>query len=409
MLLRRHTYGAVRFARVAIAGAGLLVCLLFVLQTTASAGDGGKKYYGFSAEMLPGGSDAEKSGTMPAEDLEEQQARKQELLKQMGYKEDIIKLQASGASREESPLKKPRSAARPVFAETPRVEISATPPEIENVPDYNEVIKEAVYRVGDIEFSAVEADDEALMHIPVGTTLMVQKGVAAARRAYSWIDGKVSEARKEASHKEIKIEIEDMPEEVRSSLQPLLEVQGVSVKVPGADYAVAKTSEKAPDMKYDVKEEMFTIEKISLEKTAKGELVVQVPPEVIRNFDEKKLCLSDEKDVQGKTVAIKLEEGDIKTLAKVLAAWARYSPSGFHFDADAEEKVAKAVIRIVGVGVEDAFVRLEEDEISSRALEDEISMIIGNDTEARDRIMKFIYPKASGNNLNVPYGKRRNN
>jgi hypothetical protein len=387
---RRRAYGTVLFAGRAIAGAGLTVCLLFVFQAVASAGEsGGRKYYGFSEEIMPGGVDS-KGATMPAEDLKEKQSRKQELLRQMGYKEDIMKLQVSAPPREETPLKRPESAAQPEVSETPLVNIAVRVPEIQGAPDYNDVIKKAVYRAEDIEFSAAKTADETLVHVPVGTTIMAKQWVDAARKIYGWINGKVSDAQKEAGHKKIKIEIEEMPEAVRSSLGPLLEVQGVSVKVPGADYALASVSENARNVRYDLKEDVFTIDKIALEKTKKGELVVKVPSDVVRDFDKKKLCLSEEKDPGGKTVAMKLAEGDVKVLANVLAAWAKYSPSGFHLDAAAEEKVAKAVIRLIGVGMQDAVVRLEEEEIYSKALESEIDAIVGADSEAKSRIMEYI-------------------
>jgi hypothetical protein len=181
-----------------------------------------------------------------------------------------------------------------------------------------------------------------------------------------------------------------MPDNMRRSLEPLMEIEGVSVRVPGLDYAVAKLSEKAPDMQYNVKEEIFTVSRISLERTEKGSLSVKVPHNVVRDLEKRELCLSEEKNPEGKTVAMSLEEGDVRTLAKVLAAWARYSPSGFDFDAVAEEKVAKAIIRIAGIGADPAIVRVEPDDIYSSELMREIDLIVGADSGARERITDFM-------------------
>ncbi|MDP8299301.1 MAG: hypothetical protein P9L88_05305 [Candidatus Tantalella remota] len=225
---------------------------------------------------------------------------------------------------------------------------------------------------------------------PLGSALLVKNAANVSGKVYSWLDTKVSSIKKRSGDRITQINPENVPENVRGSLDQLFEVEGVSLSIPGVDYVVPGIEDLAAQEQTVIEENLFTIDRISLEKTACGKFVSRVPPDVVNDLDRKLLCFSSSPDAFGKTVAVKLEEGCVATLAKVLVKWASYSRMGFDFDKETEEKVVKAVIRAVGVGVEDAFVMLEESEMSSGELEAEIKKIIGNDQDAMSRIYGFI-------------------
>ena len=375
------------------------VCLAVVLSASSLsfAENGSKqKVFGFSEEILPINVEEEAPSGISSESFQERAAAKKAMINQKAGKEELMvqlkrKVSAPGKPETVAPAtEKVEAVSEKPIEDMPMVEhaqvyvVRPEPIEIET----------AEPSLGEMEETEdVSNPKPVVTTIPLGSVLLVKNGSSIGVKMYEWIDEQVGGLRKDMAGNTINIEVGELPEELKVSVESLLEVEGVGVEVPGTDYAVAAGSDKAPVMNYDVKDEIFTIDKITLEKKKTGELLVHVPKGAKKDFGEKVLCLSLAKDETGKTVKEKLSEGDIKMLAMVLAEWARYSGSEFKFSKDTDEAVAKAVIRIIGVGVEDSFVRLEDSQLSSKALEDEIKAIVGDDTEAWDSIMEFIYPK----------------
>jgi len=286
------------------------------------------------------------------------------------------------------PLKKEEvSAAKkvakePVKAEKPHVEAKGPPPE--------EIIKKAA---DSLPAKAVE------ITVPVGFMVMVRDGADNGMRVLDWLGKRMDMVKDEVSRKEIRIEMKDVAEQFQVPLEQLLEVKGVAVHVPGTDYAIAKTSTAAPSRDYGVAEELFTVDGITLEKTAEDKFEIHVPADAKKDLKNRVLCLTGKKGADGKTITQKLEEGEVRALAMVLAEWARYSACGFSFDEDTEEKVVSAVIRVVGVGIRSRPVGvidevLEDEQPMAVMLETEIRKIIGEDQQAWDKIMGFMYPRS---------------
>lgn len=397
------------------------VCLLVVLSleciTSAQSGKK-KKVFGFSEEILPINIEEEEPTGISAEDFEARAQAKKEMLQQKTDKEDLmVQLKQKPKKVEgEVPLKRkegagsPQEEAAPTEEAAPKIEAPKAPE-----PDLVEPAEPKVVEVEVVEPELAEVEEaeiqEALtpanIAVPLGSVLLVKTGADSGVKIYEWVGKRMGGVRKDIASETLRIEVDELPEELKASIEPLLEVEGVGIEVPGTDYAVAKGSEVAPIMKYDVNDKLFTIDEITLEKKRTGEIVVHVPRGAKKDFSEKVLCLNKTKDDMGRTIRGRLESGDVEILAMVLSEWARYKRAGFKFDSESEGIVAKAVIRIVGVGVGDAVVRLETSEMSSKALEDEISRIVGDDKEAWDSIMEFIYPRAPENGFRGPYRGRR--
>ena len=315
-------------------------------------------------------------GVAPDE-FESREARKVDLVDQKISKEKII----AGA---------PDVAQRSALAAPPFTDISLMGRERHVLPDelyHDETILE---NAASPSPKGVEAEGAVIM--PLGEVRVIKNAAFAAQKAYFFLNEKVSAFRKPSEEKVTRIDPEKLPEEVKTSLERLSEVEGVSVSIPGADLVASLDTGDKVAPKYSVGEDIFTIDGISLEKTAKGDFVSRVPGEAARDFDNKKLCFSSSRDAYGKTVAMKIESGCAETMAKVLAKWAKYSRLGFEFDKKTEEKVVKGIIKIMGVGVDDAFVRLEERQVSAGVLEEEIRKIVGDDNDAMMRIAAFIRP-----------------
>ncbi|NQT32515.1 MAG: hypothetical protein HQ594_02445 [Candidatus Omnitrophica bacterium] len=197
----------------------------------------------------------------------------------------------------------------------------------------------------------------------------------------------------EIGGKVMDIKADEMPESLQPALKQLLEVEGVEVMVPGAEFAVAKSFGEVPGMKYDVKEEVFSIDKIILKKAENGNFTIHIPSDVRKDFEDKNLSLSSKKGKNGKTVEQNLIEGDVETLAMVLAERARYDACGFEFDDSTASRVAKAIIKVVGIRTKSPLVRLDSGEIAEVSLESEIIKIVGDDAEALEEILRSVYPQ----------------
>ena len=228
--------------------------------------------------------------------------------------------------------------------------------------------------------------------VPLGFVRVIETAAGMANDGYDLMAGKMSLVKEAARGRDIEIEIDEMPEELKPSLEKLMDVVDVEVKVPGVDFAIAERSKGAPTQKYDVKEEIFTINKITLEKTPRGALVVRVPSGAKKDLDEKVLCLSKEKNEKGLCIEERIKQGEVEAIAMVLAEWAKYASSGFVFDEETEVVMAKAIIKVVGVGMENSLVRLENEESTALILEGEVKKIIGDDADAWERIRGFMYP-----------------
>ena len=225
---------------------------------------------------------------------------------------------------------------------------------------------------------------------PVGTILTIKKASGAIQKTSSRIKAEISAFFEVSSEKIIHIDPKTLPLQVKSSIENLSEVKDVAVFIPGAEYLVTSQPRQKDVKEYSVDDNIFTIDSISLEKTAKGEFVPRVPPEAAKDVEHKVLCFNSSKDDSGKTIKMKLEEGSVQDLAKVLVKWAEYSELGFNFDRETEETVVKALIKTKGVGTDDSFVKLEDKYISSGLLETEIKKIVGDDDKVIQRIYAFI-------------------
>lgn len=408
--------------RVLIALVLVSLAVLLLAEGIALGQSKSKKIFGFSDEILPINIDEEEPVGISAESFEERARAKKEMITQKTDKEELmIQLKQQPKQAEaEVPLKKKVSDAQETEGaareqtdtgkkETLEEKAAEALPEVIEAPKVEPVKPEIIEpELGEAdEVEPAETLKPRDIAVPMGSILLVKTSAEGSVKVYEWLEKHVSAARKDIASETLSVNMEEMPEELRVSLEPLLEVEGVKIEVPGADYAVAKDSKVAPIMEYDVKDEIFTIDEITLEKKKTGELLMYVPRNVKKDFSQKVLCLGSEKDALGKTIKQRLEEGDVKALAMVLAEWARYEKVGFKFSVETEEVVAKAVIRAVGVGVGDAVVRLEDSEVSSKALEDEISKIVGGDKKAWNSIMEFIYPKAKENGFKAPYKRVR--
>jgi hypothetical protein len=226
----------------------------------------------------------------------------------------------------------------------------------------------------------------------LGPVLMVKNTADAARNVFILVEESVAKVKKNSTEKVVHLDPKKIHHEARIALDQLSEVEGVAVSIPGAEFAISAGDNDQPSSKYEVEDNVFTIDSISLEKTARGGFVSRIPSDAKDAYETKTLSFCSEKDAEGKTVALRIEEGCAETLAKVLAKWAKYSSLGFDFDRDTEEKVIKAVIKFIGIGTGDVLVRLEEAEMSSGVLEREIAKIIGEDEATMTKIAKFINP-----------------
>ena len=376
----------------------LLISVFIIISSAGHIYAQGQKQQAASGDtpFAPRGPEESKEGFMPTEKVQEWGDRK---AAEVNMKNELM---ANLSGRPLGPVEPYNSSemisgntVSPPLIESPLTSIDMNMPEHSEI-DFNKTIEgldaETAKKPNRL-VSAIQAQGTIMASF--GPALVIRKGIAAGGKAFEKLKESVSTFKSDLGAKEFEIKVEEMPEEIKSSLEPLLEVEGVSVTVPGADYAVAGTQEDAPRLDYDVKDEIFTIDEISLEKTEKGSLVLRVPSSAEKDLNKKTLCFSKAKDPEGKTVEDRLLEGDPATIAKVLAEWARYSTVGFDFSKEDEAKVAKAVIRIVGVGVEDRVVKIEDNEVRSEALEEELRKIIGDDEEAWTRVLEFIHPRIS--------------
>ena len=86
-------------------------------------------------------------------------------------------------------------------------------------------------------------------------------------------------------------------------------------------------------------------------------------------------------------------------LAMVLAEWARYECCGFSFAPDTEDMIEKALVRIAKVGAHDPatgalYGIVSEEQPVAVLLESEILKIAGEDREAWDKIMDYLYSRS---------------
>ncbi len=319
---------------------------------------------------------------VPAADFESRQSAKADLMEQRTVKEALV------TGKDEAS----RSAlAAPAFGDASFIS-----------PSWEAEIK-LFYDKYDDE-NSFTPDEQSAAHFAatpqiaaVGDVLAAKNFLEAMSKYYVWLSGKVIEFTNKPDEMVERIDPEKLSEGIRERLDKLSEVEGVNVAIPGADFVASIESPSPPfeEAQSDISEKLFTIDDIVLEKTAKGEFVSRVPASAAADLERKKLCFSYERDSYGNTVSSRLESGCVETLAKVLVRWAKYSELGFDFDKKTEEKVAKAVIRTVGVGIDDAFVKLEEKGLSSGLLEEEIRKISGGDEDTMLRVASFIRP-ASG-------------
>ena len=372
----------------------IFIISIFLIFSSAGYIQAQQQRRSADSPIAPRGPEESREGFMPTEKVQQWRERKSADLMMKNVLMDNLSGRPPGPveSSPQSEMITTYTAVPPTL-ESPVPSLEGSVPEQETM-DFNEVIEELTGESPDEIEEEMQIAPPAI--VPLGPALLINKGRLAGGEAYDWLEDNVTSFKNGFRAKEFEIKVEEMPEEMRGSLEPLLEIEGVSVTVPGADYAVAGTQEEGPRMNYDVKDEIFTIDDISLEKTEEGSLVVRVPPSAEKDLEKKALCLSRVKDLEGKTVEERLREGDPATLAKVLAEGARYSAVGFKFSKEAEGEVARAVIRIMGVGMEDAVVRFEEKELKSEALEEELQRIVGDDEEAWTRIRGFIHPRVSG-------------
>lgn len=423
--MERNICGCFKRVREILLIASACLCIiLFTQGVLFGQTEPSKKVFGFSNEILP--TDEEESIGISAERYEERAKAKRDLIGQKVDRQELMMHLKQEPSRMEGdvPLKK-KAAVIPggEITETEQVaEIEGRESEILEAPEFVELkpveIVPAAPEPSQIEpvrpnlvepAETVDSLKPADIAVPIGSVLLMKNGADVGGKMYKWIGNYVGDARKDLTGETLSIKVAELPKELQVSAGVLLEVKGVAVEVPGTEYAVAKTSEKVPEMMYNVTDNLFTIDEITLEKKKTGELLVRVPQHVEKDLNGKKLCLSREKNNEGKTIKERLEDGDIKALAMVLAEWARYEKTGFKFGSESEEVVAKALIRIVGVGVETAVVRLEENETNSKILENEIGKIIGDDEEAWSSIMNFMYPKTAEDGLGSAYSKGNKN
>jgi hypothetical protein len=274
-------------------------------------------------------------------------------------------------------------------------------------PKRSHIIPEAPEPEIKMESSIAEALPARIAEItvPVGLMVLVKNGADSGVYTLDWLGERIDTMKDELSRKEIQVELEDVPEQFHAPLEQLLEVEGIEVRVPGTDYAIAEISTNTPSRHYDVAEEIFTIDAITLEKTTEDKFEVHVPASALKDFTQKVLRLTDKKGVDGKTIAQRVEEGEIEVLAMVLSEWARYNACGFSFDKDTESTVVKAVIKVAGIGLRSRAVRvidktIEDEQPAAVLLENEIRKIVGEDQQAWDRIMEFMYPGSPKNALN---------
>jgi hypothetical protein len=97
---------------------------------------------------------------------------------------------------------------------------------------------------------------------------------------------------------------------------------------------------------------------------------------LIKDTESKTLHFTKTPDSNGLSTYQKIKGGCPITLAGVLAEWSKYSPEGFNFSPEAEEAVLNAIIRIVGIGMEDIFVCVHETETSSGILQKELNKLV---------------------------------
>ncbi|MFH1664720.1 MAG: hypothetical protein ABIA77_01075 [Candidatus Omnitrophota bacterium] len=172
----------------------------------------------------------------------------------------------------------------------------------------------------------------------------------------------------------IDVNINDVPGELKSPLEQLMEVEGVEVEVPGTGVAVAVISGKAAGKLYDTGEKFFTIDDIKLKKKENGGLRLYIPDNARKDFQEKKLALNKNVDLS-----------DGGTLAKVIVRWSKYVAYGFSFDKTLEEEIVKAVAAYFNKSGENAG-----------KFETLLDMMVDEDGQMADITEKFIkYPEAA--------------
>ncbi len=341
---------------------------------------------GVSGQITPYEEEADRAGRLSPEQLETQQRLQEGLIERkevLNGMVTLIRYQPTPEEVEDMPLKKTETEEK-VIIEEKIVEKVEEPAKKTEKPKENGTITTA-RKVAEIT-------------VPIGFVLLIKDGADSGRKAYDWLTDRIDSMKDGMGSQEIQIEMKDVPTSLQKPLEQLLDVKGIDVKVPGTDFAVAKASLAAPSRLYNVEDILFTIDNITLDKVNENEFEIHVPSEARKDFEDKVLCLAKIKDKRGKTIEDKLLEGDVETLAMVLAEWARYAVCGFKFDKETEDIVARAVVKAVGVGVKSKVVRivdngLKRDEFGAVLLEKEIDKIVGEDKEAKKRIMRFIYPQ----------------
>jgi len=384
--LRRQFKSLIKTGRIAIS---FFVVFLLCLQQFYSYAQTYERERSVAAgEITPYDEEAGRAGRLSPEQLETQQRLQEGLIERkevLNGMVTLIRYQPTPEEAEDMPLKKVGAGGK-IIVEEVRVEKPEEPVKKAEEPRKNGAIS--------------AAKKAAEITVPIGVVLLIKDGADSGRKAYDWLTDRIDSMKDGIGSQEIQFEMKDVPWPLQKPLEQLLDVKGVDVKVPGTDFAVAKASLAVPSRLYNVEDILFTIDAITLDKVNDGEFEIRVPAEAKKDFENKVLCLAKIKDKHGKTIEDKLLEGDVETLAMVLAEWARYAVCGFSFDKETESTMAKAIVKVVGVGAQSKVVRivdngLKRDELGTVLLEKEIDKIVGEDKEAKERIMTYIYPEGT--------------
>lgn len=223
----------------------------------------------------------------------------------------------------------------------------------------------------------------------LGTAQTISKTVENSKKFYAVINDMTSKFRISPSETLMYIDPVLITDEARSALNKLDQVEGVAVSIPGFEYAIGVNADRSAIPEYEVEDNIFTIDAILLEKTVSGEFISRIPASAKDSLDKKTLCLLFQKDAGGNTIASKIQNGCPRTIATVLAKWAKYASLGFDFDKDTDNIMSKGLVMLAN----------SKAKYPETSFETEIRKIIGDDKEALQRISVFMTSHGSSINL----------